>query len=28
VLPVETLASGYHFRFPNVEDALRDVLQA
>jgi uncharacterized protein (TIGR01777 family) len=26
VLPVETLASGYHFRFPKVEEALRDVL--
>jgi uncharacterized protein (TIGR01777 family) len=26
VLPVETLASGYHFRFAKVEDALRDAL--
>jgi uncharacterized protein (TIGR01777 family) len=26
VLPVEPLASGYHFRFPNVEEALRSVL--
>jgi uncharacterized protein (TIGR01777 family) len=26
VLPVETLALGYHFRFPSVEEALRSTL--
>jgi uncharacterized protein len=28
VLPVETLAGGYQFRFPKVEGALRDALRA
>jgi NAD dependent epimerase/dehydratase family enzyme len=26
VLPTKTLAAGYHFRFPNLEEALRDIF--
>ncbi|MBV9355060.1 MAG: TIGR01777 family oxidoreductase [Chloroflexi bacterium] len=28
VLPAETLAGGYHFRYPKAEGALRDALRA